>query len=462
MVKYPEKIISSYGLLTAKSYLCQPSSYKEIIECINFAKANGLKINPTGSRLSFSDVCLLNGQISIDLTGLNKTLRFDKEKAQIIVHSGVLTSQILTTIMPEGFTLIGLTGSLGNTVGGDIANDVNGKDSWKNGHFGENVISLKMITADGQINEYNRIHHTDVMNAVIGGMGLIGIIIEVTLKLTPIKSFMIETNSIRVDNIDELVNTMNSLQQNDYDFAYCWTDPWAPEKNFGRGFCETARFIDNKDAYSSENFLKGFNEKKKIGPLSPELFWTLFRKIDFPFFYQWAGYLKYFLPKLHQLKTVPFPEYQYPMLKYFPKWNLKYYPHGFREMQIFLHVEKFAIGYRSILSFCRANNFTPYICAIRKHKKQTPFLSFSGDGFSMTLNYGLNDHSAKETEAFENKIIEKIIEFDGKLYLGKFPFLNKSAMNKMYPELDKFLSFKQKIDSESLFWSDAAERMLTD
>ena len=462
MEKYPEKIISSYGLLTARSYLCRPSSYEEIIECIKYAKANGLKINPAGSKLSFSDVCLLNGQISLDLTRLNKILHFDKEKAQITVQSGALTSQILATIMPEGFTLIGLTGSLGNTVGGDIANDVNGKDSWRNGHFGENVIFLKMITADGQINEYNRIHHPDIMNAVIGGMGLIGVITEVVLKLTLIPSFMIETSSVKVGNIDELVNTMNSLQQNDSDFAYCWTDPWAPEKSFGRGFCETARFIENKGAYPTENFLKGFGGKKKIGPFSPGLFWSLFRKIDFPFFHRWVGYLKYYLPKIVSNKVVPFPAYQYPMLKYFPQWNLKYYPHGFREMQIFLPAEKFATGYRNILSFCRANNFTPYICAIRKHKKQTPFLSFSGDGFSMTLNYGLNDHSAKKIEAFETEIIQKIIEFGGKIYLGKFPFLNKPSLNKMYPDLDKFLSVKQQTDPDNLFWSDAAERMLLD
>lgn len=459
MQEYPKNKLSSYGLLHAESFVCKPANEEEILGCIDFAKSRGLKINPTGSRLSFSNVCLLNENISLDLNGLDKIISFDHEKGEITVQAGAKIPTILSLIMPQGYTLIGLTGSLGNTVGGNIGNDVNGKDSWKNGHFGENVISFKMITADGKINQYTREASPEIFNAVIGGMGLIGILTEVTLKLLPISSVMIRTETKKVSGIRELVDTMSSLDPNHCDFAYCWTDPNAPFKKSGRGICETASFSKQKKSISTEDYSKQFIEKKRIGPLNPETFWSLFRKIDFPFFYKYSGYLKYHLPKKDNNKHVFFTEYQYPMLKYFPKWNLKYYPLGFREIQLLFPSDIFSECYGEILSYSRSMNFIPYVCAVRKHKKQSPYLSFSADGFSMTLNYGLSDHPENKRREFERELIRKTVNLGGKIYLGKFPFIPKEELLRMYTEINKFKSVKKSLDPTDMFWSDAAEHI---
>lgn len=460
MAKYPEKIISSYGLLHVNSLYCKPLSYQDIFDCIEFAKQNGLKINPTGSKLSFSNVCLISNHISLDLTGLNKIISFNPEQLQITVQAGILTTNVLSFIMPKGYTLCGLTGSHGNTIGGDIANDVNGKDCWKNGHFGQNVISLKTITAKGQTITISRSENSEIINSLIGGMGLTGIIVEATLQLLRIPSFMVRSESIKVFNIKHLLNTMHNLNEKETDFAYCWTDPYAPATALGRGLCETAQFTSNETETDEKEFLKGFIQQKKLRVLSPKTFWNLFRIVDFPFLYKWAGYLKYHTAKANKKRYSNFPAYQYPMIKILPQWNLKFHPHGFREMQILFPDNIFEEAYKDLLMFSKQKKFTPSICAIRKHKAQSAFLSFSGDGFSMTLNYGLNRSIAELTD-FEKEIIKKIIHYNGKLYLGKFPFLNKEETEKMYPGFIQFRELKRKLDPENLFWSDAAEKLFS-
>ncbi len=461
MEKYPEKIISSYSLMQVKSFYCKPVSYEEIFECIQFAKQEKLKINPTGSKLSFSNVCLISNNISLDLSALNKIIEFNPDKDEITIQAGILTTKVLAFLMPKGYSLCGLTGSHGNTIGGDIGNDVNGKDSWKNGHFGENVISVKIITADGGISRISRSENPEILNSVIAGMGLTGIIIEATLKLLRIPSFMIQSQSIKVFNLKDLLKTVNNLSEKEIDFAYCWTDPYAPKNQTGRGFCEIAKFTSNQTEFTEKGFLNGFVPKKNLGFLSPEIFWALFRMIDYPFLFKWAGYIKYYSAKSNKKQYTSFPAYQYPMVRVFPQWNLKFYPLGFREMQILFPNETFEEAYKEILSYCRARKFTPNVCAIRKHKAQSPFLSFSNNGFSMTLNYNLNDHSEVETINFENEIIKKIINYKGKLYLGKFPFLNRENVEKMYPAFKTFTEIKGKLDPQNLFWSDAAERLFS-
>jgi hypothetical protein len=391
---------------------------------------------------------------------LNQLVSLDVEKGEVTVQAGMLTTHLLAVIMPLGYTLVGLTGSLGNTIGGEIGNDVNGKDSWHAGNFGSNVLGLKVATGMGEIIDVDRQHNPEWCNAIIGGMGLTGVILEVRLKLKRIPSFVLRTNTGKCNNITALLSEMNNLDKSKTDFAYCWTDPWAPESSLGRGLIETACFIESEAKVTTDELLEAFKQKDKFGPLSPETFWSVFRRFDFMFTYRYAGYVKFLLAG-SKTQQVRFPQYQYPMLKHLPQWNLKYYPHGFREWQILISAANFEKAYKEILLLCRKEGFTPYVCAIRKHIAQSPWLSFAGNGFSMTVNYGLNDHPTEKRKAFENALLDMTISFSGKIYLGKYPFFNKPVLQKMYPELERFLQVKKQYDPNNLFWSDAAEMLMS-
>jgi decaprenylphospho-beta-D-ribofuranose 2-oxidase len=461
MVKYPEQKISSYGLIEVGAQICAPRSYDEVIECIQYARENGFKICTAGSRLSFSNVCLLEKQISLDMRGFNQLVQLqvaEGDVATATVQAGMLTTHLLAAIIPLGYTLQSLTGSLGNTIGGDIANDVNGKDSWRNGNFGSNVLGLKIATANGEIKDIDRCNHPELFDSIIGGIGLIAIILEARLQLRPIPSFVLEMKSENCRNINDLTEKMNGLNNGQTDFAYCWTDPWAPDNKLGRGIIEAAHFVERKVKISEKELLRSFKQKDKFGVLTPQTFWSIFRKLDFKFTYKYAGFLKLALSR-NKLIQVEFPYYQYPMLNYLPEWNLKYYPHGFREWQILIPTTSFPMAYRQILLFCKQRGLIPYVCAVRKHIYQSPYLSFAGDGFSMTVNYGLNDCAFEKLKAFEKDLMDIVIGFYGKVYIGKYPFFKKRLLQKMYPDLNKFLQIKQQYNPNNLFWSDAADML---
>jgi len=460
MDKYPRRTIRSYGFLEANSFYSLPQTYEEARGSILFAGERQLQVCPKGSALSFSNVCLLNNGMAIDVLALNRILHIDREKEEICVQAGTLVPHILQQIMPMGFTLVGLTGSLGNTVAGNIGNDVNGKDSWKNGHFCQNVLSLKIITAEGILLDITPISHPELFAAIAGGMGLIALVVEVTLKMKRIPSFMVQEERLKLSGLSDLTHQMDQLDGTNAEFAYCWTDPYAPLAQLGRGFIQIAHFVKDPTDHPTEKLQKGFVQKKRIGPFTPKIFWGIARQFDAPFMYGIAGYLKYHLNYSKSFRPVPFTGYQYPMLKYLPEWNLKYYPYSFREIQILFPTQMFHEGFEKIMRICRAKKFIPYVCAVRKHKVQPGYLSFAENGFSMTLNYGLNDHSPKETTIFEETVIETILQLGGRIYLGKYPFLSPETVKRMYPGMENFLRIKREIDPKNIFWSDAADFLI--
>ena len=190
-MKPPQKqIITSWNLHeSAKMSVVTPNNFDELVDCINFAKKNNLKITIKGGGNSFSDVGLYDEQLLIDFKNLNSIRTFDTKNGIVQVEAGLIIRNLLSTILPKNWTIVGLSGSLNDTIGGMISGNTHGKDSWKYGNFGNNVISLKLLLADGKIIEINKTIHTELFNGVIAGLGFLGIILEVKLKLAPTPSY---------------------------------------------------------------------------------------------------------------------------------------------------------------------------------------------------------------------------------------------------------------------------------
>ena len=130
----------------------------------------------------------------------------DAENGIIEVESGLRIGNLLSIILPKNWNVVGLSGSLHDTIGGMISGNTHGKDSWKNGNFGHNVVSLKLLLADGKIIEIDESSHPELFSGVIAGLGFLGIIFEVKLKLTPIPSYMVETTYDRISNFNDLAS----------------------------------------------------------------------------------------------------------------------------------------------------------------------------------------------------------------------------------------------------------------
>ena len=86
-----------------------------------------------------------------NLTLINKILSWDYDKGIMIVQPGTTFAQIFNVSLLKNWTIASCPGSSDITIGGAISNNVHGKDCFKNGSFGNQVLELKLLLASGTV-----------------------------------------------------------------------------------------------------------------------------------------------------------------------------------------------------------------------------------------------------------------------------------------------------------------------
>ena len=145
------------------------------------------------------------------------------------VHTGILRAQagvsradVMAFAVPRGFLPPVIPGTKHVSLGGAFACNVHGKNQYKSGDFAEHVVSIRLLTASGKKLECTPWEHADIFWATAGGMGMTGVIEELSLRLTPIHSTSLRTHAKRVDNIEE---NGRILQASEHECRlYDWVD----------------------------------------------------------------------------------------------------------------------------------------------------------------------------------------------------------------------------------------------
>ncbi len=150
-----------------------------------------------GNGRSYGDVCLNAGGLLFDSRNL-KNIVFDEISGKLISSAGVTIKEILERTMPLGWMLPVVPGTKEVTIGGAIANDVHGKNHHVMGSFGNHVESFTLLTTSRKLITCTESQNSDLFEATIGGLGLTGLITEVTIQLMKVDSpYMAFNNSFR-------------------------------------------------------------------------------------------------------------------------------------------------------------------------------------------------------------------------------------------------------------------------
>ena len=247
------------NLKTVKTNQFYPKNIEEILSIVNLAIANKKQIAIRGNGCSFGDQSYLENQITINLNRYNKIIEYNKNEKYIVVQSGISLLDIYNLTINDKLILESTPGGLQVSVGGAIANNIHGKDCFKNGYFKNNIISLKLINPQGKLIEYNHLSKEKEFINLFGSMGLLSIVTEVKLKLKNIQSLLLDTETRKVKDIEEMVDCFNEENLNGYDYAVGWIDCFS-KKNIGRGIFRKAKFSQNK----KEIIIKKMEQNKKF------------------------------------------------------------------------------------------------------------------------------------------------------------------------------------------------------
>jgi len=122
---------------------------------------------------SYGDPAQNAGGLVVDMTALNNIHSIDPDSALVDVDAGVSLDQLMREALPHGLWVPVLPGTRQVTIGGAIGNDIHGKNHHSAGSFGNHVVSLDLLTADGEIRTLTpEGPDADLFWATVAGVGL--------------------------------------------------------------------------------------------------------------------------------------------------------------------------------------------------------------------------------------------------------------------------------------------------
>ncbi|MDP2778595.1 MAG: FAD-binding oxidoreductase, partial [Anaerolineales bacterium] len=187
--------------LSAASYLIQPKSAEEIYSAFKLAKQLELTVTARGAGRSYNDAALNGGGITLDMSAMNRIIKWDQAKDQVRCEPGVTLEQLWKKVEPQGWWPPVVSGTMKTTLGGCLAANIHGKNNFKMGTIGEHVIEFTAILPTGAEITCSQKKNADLFYAMIGGLGMLGIFTSITLQMKRIHSGLLTVDAWPVQNL---------------------------------------------------------------------------------------------------------------------------------------------------------------------------------------------------------------------------------------------------------------------
>src|SRR5665811_1294564 len=164
---------------------------------------------------SYGDAAQNGGGVVVDMTSRHRVLSVDPETALVEVEAGASLDDLMRLLLPRGLFVPVSPGTRQVTVGGAVAADIHGKNHHVDGSFGRHVVSMDLLCADGTIRTLTP--ESELFWATVGGMGLTGLVLRVTLTMKKVQSAYCLVDTERCANLDDLLARMT---EGDHRYTY--------------------------------------------------------------------------------------------------------------------------------------------------------------------------------------------------------------------------------------------------
>ena len=236
-------VVSWGRVLRANHRVARPAFRDELDALVAAGAGETHGLLPVGLRRSYGESGLNADGALIDVSRLDRLISFDPETGLLHAEAGLSLAKLLEFAIPRGFFLPVTPGTKFVTLGGAVANDVHGKNHWRNGTFGRWVRHMGLLRSDGSHHRLAPGENSELFAATIGGLGLTGLITDVAVQLLRIRSSDMDTEKIAFGNIAEFFElTGDSL--NRFEHTMAWVDCLAAGDRLGRGIFTRANHAD--------------------------------------------------------------------------------------------------------------------------------------------------------------------------------------------------------------------------
>ncbi|RZQ62192.1 FAD-binding oxidoreductase [Amycolatopsis suaedae] len=416
------------------------------------AQAGDRGVIARGLGRSYGDPAQNAGGLVVDMTPLNRIHSIDPDTAEVDVDAGVSLDQLMRAALPHGLWVPVLPGTRQVTIGGAIANDIHGKNHHSAGSFGNHVVSMDLLTADGQIRTITPDGpESDLFWATVAGIGLTGIILRARIRMTRTETAYFIVDNDRTENLDETLELISNGSEANYTYTSAWFDTISKGAKLGRG-------AFGRGSLATVDQLP---EKLRAEPLKfdapqlltvPDVFPNgLMNKLSLTaigeFYYRTT-------PKAGRGAIQNITSF-YHMLDLVGEWNRGYGSKGFLQYQFSTPLGAHEDFRRIITKIANSGHYSALNVFKTMGKGNRAPLSYPHEGWLICLDFPIKAGLSRLCRELD----EEVLSVGGRLYTAKDSRTSAETFHRMYPRVDEFRKIRSSVDPEGVFASDMSRRL---
>ncbi|MBM3828411.1 MAG: FAD-binding protein [Actinobacteria bacterium] len=220
------------GNQTARpSAVHRPANENELSTIVARAATDRTTVKALGSGHSFTAVSVTDGAM-IDMTRLSRLVAVDRATSTVTVEAGITIADLNVLLHGLGLALPNLGDIAYQTISGAIATSTHGTGRALTG-IAAQVVGMRVVAGDGSVLDLSPEHHPSLFHAARVGVGALGIVTRVTLRVVPAFRLRAQEGAQR---LDDLIDGLDEHVDGNDHFEFFWIPhtKWALTKRNNR------------------------------------------------------------------------------------------------------------------------------------------------------------------------------------------------------------------------------------
>ncbi|MCE9593627.1 MAG: FAD-binding oxidoreductase [Planctomycetes bacterium] len=435
--------------------IARPNSADDVAGCVRDCIGRGESLAVSGHRHAMGGQQFASGRTLLDMRALSNVVDFDVDRGLLTIGAGADWRRIVVATRsqdasggPAWAIRQKQTGADELTLGGSVACNAHGR-GLAMGPIVEDVESMSLVDGRGELRRCSRDENRELFELAIGGYGLFGVIVDITLRLVPRRKLR------RIVRVLDLEDAYAAVERHELDGALYGDFQYAIEPSddsfLRRGVLACYETVDDSCSVGGDG--AGLSRDAWLELLS--MAHTAKRRA-------FETYTRHYLSthgRIYWSDSMQLSTYVPSYAEFLGATRgAEAVDESLVITELFVppaRVLELMVAARAILRRSRVEDIYGTIRSIRRDS--TTFLPWARDDFACVILNLRTEHSpagVERTRAVARDLIDAAADLGGSFYLTYHRWATRAQLLRCYPRLPVFLARKRALDPNGVFASD--------
>ena len=423
-------------------------------EAVTMAKREGRAVSIAGGRHAMGGQQFGSDSVLLDTRGINRVLNFDDQRGLIEVEAGMQWPELIDYLIEtqkgqarQWGIVQKQTGADRLCLGGALGANVHGRGLTFKPIIGD-VESFRLVDANGEIKQCSRAENSELFSLAIGGYGLFGVIVAITLRLMPRRKLR---RVVEIIEIEDLMAALERRIAEGYLYGDCQFAINSESESFlkkGVFSCylpvdDSAPIPETQKKLSPEDwrnlYMLAHNDPKQVFEVYSTYYLSTSGQVYWSDTHQLGTYIDDYHKDVDQTLGSDWPATEMITEVYVPRPALGRFMEAL-SADFRRHAVKVIYGTIRLIE-----------------KDSESFLPWAKESYAcivMNLHVSHNPQGIVKAASDFRRIIDRAIELGGSYFLTYHRWASRRQVEICYPQMSKFLELKRRHDPNEVFQSD--------